>query len=74
MLGLTSGSFEAFCLDQAVWYLGTRIQSELDKVGRKRDRKEVANAEARKRLMKKLMGEDEKSGGSGFADPAALFS
>ena len=73
LIGLTSGSYEAFCLDQAVWYLGTRIQGQLDKVGRKRDRKEAANSAARERLMKKMLGQED-AGNSGFADPAALFA
>lgn len=73
LIGLTAGSYEAFCLDQAVWYLGTRIQTQLENVGRKKDRKQAANEAARERLMKKILGQED-SGKSGFADPAALFA
>lgn len=73
MMGLTLGSYEAYCLDQAVWYLGTTISNELEKVGVKKDRKQIAAEEARKRLLKKILkGEAETKGQ--FADPAAFFS
>jgi hypothetical protein len=71
-LGLTPGSYEAFCLDQAVWYLGVTITNKLDKVGAKRDRKTVANEAARKRALDKLLFGDKAQGQ--FADPAMLFT
>lgn len=72
MLGLTSGSYEAYCLDQAVWYLGTQTTHRLEKIGRKKQKGEAAIEAARKRELDKILGVE--SGASGFADPAALFN
>jgi len=72
MLGLTEGSYEAYCLDQAVWYLGTTITNELEKVGRKPAKGEANNTAARKRLLEKMLkGEKAKQQ---YADPSAFFS
>lgn len=76
-LGLTPGSYEAYCLDQATWYLGTTISSELEKAGQKKVKGE-ANAEAaRKRVLNKYLnpstpGAAPKKGQ--FADPALFFA
>lgn len=70
-MGLTPGSYEAFCFDQAVWYLGTMITHKLDTVGTKRDKKAMANEAARKRMLDKLLYGDQAQGQ--FADPAAFF-
>lgn len=73
MLGLTSGSYEAYCLDQACWYLGITITEELNKAGQKRQKGEAQNEAARKRVLAKFLGEP--SGGKkSYADPAALFA
>lgn len=71
ILGLTQGSYEAFCLDQATWYFGTTIQSELDKVGQKRQKGQASNEAARKRLIEKYLGTENQK--NQFADPAVLF-
>lgn len=71
ILGLTPGSYEAFCLDQATWYYGTSIQAELDKVGRKRHKGEANNEAARKRVLEKYLGTKQAKGQ--YADPAVLF-
>lgn len=70
ILGLTKGSYEAYCLDQAVWYLGNRITREVDKAGTK-PAKGQANSEATKKAkLMKMLGEEPKKV---FADPALLF-
>lgn len=77
LLGLTSGSYEAYCLDEAVWYFGTIVENELEKAGQpKKKSKGVAEAEAaRKRLLAKYFDNGDKKSlpNQGFADPAALF-
>lgn len=70
VLGLTIGSYEAYCLDQAVWYFGTSVNSELEKVGRKKAKGESTSEAARKRVLAKYLGDD---AGPQYADPAALF-
>ena len=72
MLGLTPGSLEAYCLDEAVWYFGVTIQHELEKVGHKPSAKEKAAEAARMRIIRKyLEGPDAKGM---YADPALLFA
>lgn len=70
-MGLTQGSYEAFCFDQAAWYLGITITEELNKVGHKRQKGEAANESARKRVLDKYLGGKQTQK---FADPAAFFS
>lgn len=71
ILGLTPGSYEAYCLDQATWYFGTVIQNELEKAGQKKQKGQAAIESARKRVLKKyLEGSDAKGL---YADPALLF-
>lgn len=75
LLGLKRGSYEAYCLDQAVWFFGTQVTHKLEEVGRKKDPKEAANEATRKRLLDNLLGVGKgKNAASQFADPAALFS
>lgn len=71
-MGLTEGSYEAYCLDQATWYLGSMLSQELEQAGQKRAKGEAANEAARKRVLAKYLGDSgvEKQ----FADPAAMFS
>lgn len=71
MMGLTPGSYEAYCLDQAVWYMGTTITEELNKAGQKRQKGEAQMEASRKRVLAKYFGD---SSLQQFADPAALFS
>lgn len=70
-MGLTAGSYEAYCLDQATWYLGITITEELNKVGHKKQKGEANNEAARKRVLKKYFGDV--SGEPQYADPAALM-
>lgn len=70
-MGLTRGSYEAFCFDQAIWYLGTSITGRLEKIGRKKQRGEAGIEAARERELKLILeGKDAKGA---FADPALMF-
>ena len=71
MIGLVPGSYEAYCFDQAAWYLGTSITQDLNKVGHKKQRGEAGAEAARKRELDKLLGIKASKGN--FADPALLF-
>ena len=57
-MGLTPGSYEAFCLDQAVWYLGATITNELEKAGHKPAKGEQTMVNARKRVLAKYLGNE----------------
>lgn len=70
-LGLTEGSYEAYCLNQAVWYYGSTLQSELEKAGRTRAKGEAKTEQARTRVLSKYLGKQETQK---FADPSALFN
>lgn len=70
-MGLTSGSYEAYCLDQAVWYLGISISGELDKVGRKKQKGELQNEQGRQKVLSKFLGTT--AAQPKYADPAAMF-
>jgi hypothetical protein len=70
---LTPGSYEAYCLDEAAWYLGTFLEGELQKAGRQKKQKGEAQAEAaRKRVLAKYLDSGKKS--SQYMDPALLFA
>lgn len=71
MIGLCEGSYEAYCLDQVVWYAGSMISSEIDKVGQKKAKGQASQEAARDRKLKQLLGQ--KDAKKQYADPAALF-
>lgn len=79
LLGLTPGSYEAYCFDEAVWYFGTTLTNELDKAeqaaqsrGKKRSSADKGEA-ARKKVLSRFL--DEKgSNEPKFADPSAFFA
>ena len=73
LLGLTLGSYEAYCFDEAVWYLGTFLETELQKAGRQKKQKGEAQAEAaRKRVINKYLNAGKTQGQ--YMDPAVLFA
>jgi hypothetical protein len=73
-LGLTRGSYEAYCLDEAVWYLGTTIEAELNEAENGKPSKGQRKAEdARKRVLEKHFGKTPEAKRK-FADPMAFFS
>lgn len=71
LIGLLEGSYEAYCFNQAVWYAGSLISNEIDKVGQKKAKSQASQEAARDRKLKQLLGQ--KDAKSQYADPAALF-
>ena len=70
LVGLKSGSYEAYCLDQAVGFVGASIQRELEEAVSKPSAEERRAQAAQKRILEKYVGSESDAG---FADPAALF-
>lgn len=75
LLGLEADSYEAYCLDEAIVYFGTSVESLLEKAGSKPSKGERKAQAARERLLSKILEpEDGKSKSkAGFADPALMF-
>lgn len=71
-MGLTRGSLEAYCLDEAVFYFGTTVSNELEAAGQKRGKGQGKVEAARQRVFMKFMGDEGKKQQK-FADPAAFF-
>jgi hypothetical protein len=67
------GEWAAYCLDQAIFWAGKFIESELDKVKEGKGKNAArARAVKQERLLQKLLGQDA-SAGKRFADPADLL-
>ena len=75
MMGLEMGSFEAFCFDEAIWYLGTTIDGELEQAGHKPSKDEAKFKAARDKVLAKFFGATTqiKRTPGRFADPAVMF-
>jgi len=73
ILGLEAGSYEAYCLDQAVWYFGSQVQNEVENAGQPKAKGQGKIESARKRTLNKYLNEPGKSTKGQFADPALLF-
>lgn len=73
LLGLDPTSYEAFCLDQAIFHLGSSVENHLEEAGHKPGKEEKKAATARERVFAKYLG-DKAPKGKGFSDPAALFN
>lgn len=73
MIGLERGSYEAYCFDEAVWFLGHHIDGELEQAGQKPSRSDRGIAKARERVMAKYFGQQTNQPKK-FADPALLFN
>lgn len=71
-LGLDRDSYEAYCVDEAVIYFGLALEGMLEDAGHKPGKEERAAQFARDRIMAQVFGEDK--AGSGFADPALMFT
>lgn len=73
-MGLRSGSYEAFCFDQAVSYGGNLIQAELDgvKLGKGKNAAEAQKAK-QDILLKRLLFGDKVQMSKAFRDPAERF-
>lgn len=77
LLGLTAGSYEAYCFDQAIWHFGTTIEQEIEKANAPKGKQAKAQADAEriaKRTLQKYLNGNEESAPKGtFADPAVMF-
>lgn len=73
MIGLVMGSYEAYCFNEAIWYLGVTIDSEVSKAGTKPSKTERRERAAKERVLEKYLGKPGEDTGK-FADPAAFFS
>jgi hypothetical protein len=63
--------YVAYCLDQAVGYLGRTIESELNKVEGKT---EIETEQKRKIILDRFLGEESDKPRRGlYADPAAMM-
>lgn len=75
ILGLTAGSYEAYCFDQVIWYFGSTVSGELEQAGRKKQKGETKIVAARKKVLSKFLDEPGANDKPGkFADPALLFA
>lgn len=61
-------SYAAFCIDSAIWELGTHIEGELDKVKGRSERSVQAGREAK---LKALLSDKPET--KQFADPMAML-
>jgi hypothetical protein len=68
---LKSGSYEAYCLDQAVGYVGAVIQNALEEAGSKPSKSERNAQAAREKVLKKYLGDESET--TAYADPSAFF-
>lgn len=73
LIGLTAGSYEAYCLDEAVWFFGTHLSNALEKAGQKRAKGAGKTESARKRVLAKYLDDRKKPQSKQYADPALLF-
>jgi hypothetical protein len=61
----------AYCLDQAVGYVGRAIEAELEKIEAKT---ESESEHKRKLVFDRFFGEDDKPGQGLYADPAMMIN
>jgi len=73
LLGLTEGSYEAYCLDQAIWYFGVTLENELEMVGHKPSKEERKAQGARERVLERVLGL-KKEETQKFMDPMLMFA
>jgi len=73
VLGIAEpGSYEAYCLDEAVFYFGTTLERMLEESGHRSSKEEKKAQMAQERILDRVMGRDKDTKGK-FADPAVLF-
>lgn len=72
MLGLVPGSYEAYCLDQAVAYVGSTIENEMNEASEKPDKEQRKAIAARQRVLDKYLSEGQPDTKT-FVDPATFF-
>ena len=77
LVGVESGSYVAYCFDQAVSYFGNWVEAELDKVqvgkASKSDKETQALVKARQKRLEAILGPPEQQAKQQFADPAEFF-
>lgn len=71
LIGLKSGTYEAYCLDEAVIYFGLMVENQLDEAGHKPSKEERKARAAREKVLDGIMGTNKNK--TGFADPALMF-
>lgn len=70
LLGLTTGTWNAYCLDEAVMVAGRFIEGKLDE--QKHDNPQML-AQKRQRLLERLLHPGEEVSSKSFSDPAAKW-
>lgn len=70
ILGLTLGTFAAFCLDEAVLVAGRFIEGKLDE--QKHDNPQML-AQKKQRLLERLLHPGQEVSTKSFADPASKW-
>lgn len=65
--------YAAYCLDEAVIYFGLTLEGLLDQAGHKPSKEERRGKAAREAVLNKVFSKTNDKG-SGFADPAAMFT
>lgn len=64
-------TYEAYCFDQAVGFIGRAIEAELEKV----EAKSESEAEHKRKLVfERFFGEEDKPSRGLYADPAAMMN
>jgi len=74
IFGLTAGSYEAYCFDQAIWYFGSTIEAEMEKASMPKRRGKGSSDDTelkRRQVLNKYMKGPDAPGQ--YADPAAFF-
>lgn len=74
LIGLIEGSYEAYCYDQAAWYVVNTVQNEVDKVGEKKAKGQAAQESAKNRKLRQMLGQGDTTAKGQYADPSALFA
>jgi hypothetical protein len=69
-VGLTEGGYDAFCLDQAIYFLGTTIEGKVNAVERGKKESDHAYQNRCNQLLYRLLGMKQEVK---YADPAASF-
>lgn len=65
--------YTLYCFDQAVWYLGSYIQGELDAIPLGKGKNaEKTKSNKQERLLKKLLGLEGEDAPGRFRDPAEM--
>lgn len=71
LVDIGMSNYVAYCFDEAVTFFGLKLENMLDEAGHKPDKESRRIENAQKRVLDKVLGAQQ---GSGFADPATMFS